>query len=394
MTYSIAGRIIDFTDDPACMQHAEFLALAGDVLAKHASGSLSGSEYAVVLRGKSISRRYPIFDKIATVLSAHYFQEHADTLHPRIREVAAVHLKKACQEFKVAVPAKVAAYAKTARNVINNSVLLDELDPIPQPLAISKSARFQQMINFWEDKFRLMHPAERSEKAAMLFEAAGKQASLLPESARDYVPKERIGELFAPTVRARISIAQSRGDKTASTEYSELLTMVDPAKPKEAAEMLSTMDRKHNMAHMYGNISDPYQAVYGRLLKIADDDNDDDKKENELGLNYKLLTLAAESPDNIHSVLSASGLDALRRDPVGTFKRLPKPVQEFLLAEFDAHLRRNQDMPVSSRVSKETVEAMTKKLRSGAYEYAYPEPPLHPEKHHYPVSTYEPISKD
>jgi len=395
MAYSIAGHIIDFTDDPACMQNAEFLALTGGTTEKYASGDLGNADYAVILRGQTKHCRYPVFDKIATVLSAHYFQDRAEQLHPHIRVVAAYHIKKACAQFGVAVPSQVARYAQVDTPLETNVLYLADMPPFTANAPV-KTASLERMIAFWDGNYRDMTPKERSDKAAQLYKVAG-SLERLPASAVNYVPTTKVGTLFVPAIRQRVRLMERRGDKTAALEYSEIVKTVETLPPEDIATLLSTIDSKHKVAAMYGDVADPYLAVYGRLGKVAKEHDADDARSDDsdkTGLRYKLETLAAEAnPYSYHNVLSEAGIREFRKDPVGTFSRLPKIVQDNLLADFEAHLRKHKDMPVTSYRSAEQIERETEALRSGQY-------PHHPivehnrKAHKFPKQVIEKIVKD
>lgn len=393
--YSIAGRIIDFTDDPECMGNAEFLALIGGT-EKYASCTGAERDYAVVLRGQDRHYRFPIFDKVATVLSSQYFNDRVEDLHPYIRVVAAYHIKKACQEFGVAVPEQVSRYSQVPQPFTSNVMYLEDM-PDHQQVEIVKTAQQEvdAMVDFWNDNLRHMTPAERTEKATMLVNMPGAKLAALPKTVTDYAAKPHVGTLFKTALDQRARLV-SRHDKAAALEYAEVLHAADEMAPADVAKLLGAADTKFKLAHLYGKIADPYLAVYGDLYKAAESAPEND----DMGLRYKLETIAAESNGyKYHSILSESGAKEFVKDPLGAFKRLPKIVQDFLLADFEAHLRKNKEMPVNSYMSDTQIKKRTEEMRNGDYGSHSPEPydPVAVKKERenakYPKMVNEPVTK-
>lgn len=362
--YSIAGRIIDFTDDPIIMASPEFRALlSGNV--KHASASGDDSEYAVVLVGKDRHRRYPIFDKLAAITSATFFDEHAEQLHPYIRVVAAWHIKKACELFQLPVPAEVERYSRVDAPLTTNELQLQLLrDPSPIKLA-ELADPLDRMVDFWQVNRRRMTFAEMSKKASHIVKLAGKKQ--LPSEIVDYAAKPKIGSLFALAIKQRQGAVKH--DKVAVEEFTQILKTASTDKPEVAITMMTALDEKHHLRGQYGrSLFDPYMAAYGAFYKTAEK-NTEPVELDDKGLVYKLQTLAAESNlDHYHNILSETGLRNFRKDPVGTFQKLPKEVQDAMIADFDAHLeRQNKAMDIKADVSKERLKLYTKDINEGKY---------------------------
>lgn len=390
MAYSIAGKIIDFTDDCECMMHPEFSALIGGN-SKYASCDGAESDYAVVLVGQTAHRRYPIFDKVATVLSARYFESQADNLHPVIRQVAATHIKRACAEFGVTLPAAVNQHA--VDGLRSNRLLLAKLPAYEAVPAATDNQKLASMLQFWENNYARMTPAERHEKANRLAAMPGVKLASLPRSAADYVTRETVGPLLESALRQRAAYVTKLGHTDAALEYAEVLRAVGTVQPVKIAELLSAVDAKHHVDGLYKHLLDPYRAVFGSLGKEASVAEDD----SEHALRYKLETLAAETAGSYSDVLSESGKAEFAKDPVAFYKRMPKAVQEFLLSDYENRLRRHKDMPVRPHASEESIERMTAANRRGDHDApAIPVSVGHKQERRaakYPKMINEPISK-
>lgn len=363
--YKIAGKTIDFSDDPRFMEDAEFRARFGPVLDFEKHAEMPKSSFALVLDGLIEHRRFPVHNKVACQFSTSYFAKTHTRLHPVFQVVAATHLKKACDLHGIEVPDEVSRLVSD--EVLSNTVNLRKLgndDVVPA----TAEDQFCKMADWWLNNERHMTLDEKNQKADRLVkEAKALNLEIVNPRILSYTTKEKIGPRFKLAVETRARICDKLDMQDAGVEYREMVRDIGPSMTKEAVERLFVMDEKYGLKDYYTRIPDPYIAVYGLrkeaqdMKKIADD---------EMALRYKLDSVAAQSPEYIEG-LSHDGVQQFRQDPYGTFKSWPKPMQDYMLAKFDRQLKdaENAEAGFQSGVTDAELKLRTKNLRNGEHEW-------------------------
>lgn len=358
--FKIAGRIIDFTDDPEFAENPEKRALYGDQLFLEKHAAFDNGHFALVLKGHSEHKRFPLYSKTATELSITHLSTCGSDLPEVFRKVAATHLCKAAKHFQVEFPASLTGLVDNA--IKTNVIDLEKVAEDKGALEVDPADYLQKMARWWLQHEREMTLDERNEKADMLVKKADAFGyDVVDPRILAYSSKNRVGPLFKLAVKQRRQIMQDLGKKEAALEIDELFSDITVDKPRDAVERLKVYDSKHKLAAYYGRIQDPYRAVYVTDLEKSADDR-------TMGLQYKLQTIAAEG-HHLGSVLSREGQDRFKADPVGVFQELPKVVQDYILAKFDEHLRRNNQPMIAEHTNTAAIRKRVENLRAGKPEY-------------------------
>lgn len=361
----IAGRTLDWTDDPQVFGSADFRAMVADSLDLEKLAALPDEAYALILVGRSAHRRFPVHTKIAAAVSATYFDRTCEQqLDPEMRVVAAWNLKQACQRFALPAPSNVVKYATVA---VPNTLPMEVIAYRQLPLVTTQYDRMQQ---WWFDQASRMTPMEKAAKAEQL-EAFRSQHGLsaLPSAIASYLPGIKLSHVFDSMVKERVDYLVPR-DATAAREYVELAALLDRSNCKFAGEAIYNLDVKHKLQHNT-RLTDPVKAA--NAVKGAADAPAKVKPSpfTELGLDYTLTTIATESP-SLHNVLSSAGVDAFRANPTRFFAELPAEVQAYILKDFEHHLmRKNPENPLQDSVSKERLELANQLFDQGRGVDAY-----------------------
>lgn len=357
--FKIAGKIVDFTDDPSFSENAEIRALLGDQLFLEKHASLSNGSFALVLKGHSEHKRFPLYTKLAATLSIMHLQKHGADLPEIFRKTAATHLAKAAKFYGIECPQEVAKLADAA---ITSNVV--DLEKIADTKVAGPNGEDQLtvMANWWLNNEREMSADERNEKADMLVKKADALGyDVVEPRILAYTSKDRVGPLFKLAVKQRRQIMTDLSQKEAALELDALFEDITIDRPRDAVERLKVYDSKYKLAGYYGRIQDPYRAVYTTdLSKEADD--------RTHGLQYKLQTIAAEGT-HLGSVLSSDGIKRFQADPVGVYQELPKVVQEYILAKFDERMREGNLPLLSRHTNKAAIRKRVENLRAGRSEY-------------------------
>lgn len=359
--FKIAGSIIDFTDDPRFAENAEFRALFGDqlVLEKHAS--LSNGHFALVLRGHSDHKRFPLYNKIAAALSILHLKDYGKDLPEIFKKVAATHLQKAAKAYDLNFPAELAKLVDGS--ITTNTIDLEKIPEVKQAAAETDEEKLAAMANWWVNNEREMTLDERNTKANILVKKADALGyDVIEPRILAYNDKDRVGPLFKLAVKQRRQIMSDLGKKEAALEVDELFSDITVDHPRDAVERLKVYDSKYKLAsyYSYGRILDPYRAVYTTSAPAKE------AHDRTLGLQYKLQTMAAEGGD-LHAVLSRDGIERFKSDPVGVYQDLPKIVQDYIMAKFDSRMK--EPTVVNPHESSAMIRKRTSNLRAGISEY-------------------------
>jgi len=355
--YKIAGKVIDFTDDAKLASDPEYRALVDEHVHFSRHSELPDSDFALVLNGLERHGKFPIYNKVATALSLKWFDKHAEEIHPFFRAVASHFLEKAAAEYGLAVPETIREFA--VQGVTDNRLDLRQMADDSLVESMDKTSRLERMERFWLNNEREMTLEERNTKADKVASCAAELTVPVHPRIWEYVTKTAIGPKFRAAVEQRIKTAVQLENQDAADEFKAAFEGVKGA--KEAAQILRTLDIKHELLKYYPRMTDPFQAAYGGTQQV--------KHATDTGLRYKLETLAAQHDHELSSVLSREGLDQFRKDPVGTYQSLPPLVQQYIMAKFDHEMEEQKDALVNNHESKAKLKKRVSNLRAGKREY-------------------------
>ena len=355
--YKIAGKRIDFLDDPKLASSAEFRALTDVHLHSARHKDLPDGDFALVLQGVDRHPKFPVYNKVAASISLADFGEHADALHPFFRAVAATFLKKAAVEYGLEVPEAVLTFS--LEGVTDNRVNLRQMADDTLVERMDKSARLDRMEKFWLNNERQMTLEELNEKANKVVKLAGDVGCTVHPRIWEYATKSQVGPRFKAAVIQRTKVAHQLNKPEAVVELTEAIKGIKTA--SEAVNVLRTLDDKYGMRQYYGSMTDPYLAAFGGHTQV--------KQATDVGLRYKLETLAAQSDHEMTGVLSGEGLRRFRLDPVATYNELPQIAKDYIMAKFDHEMKEEQTQGFRHHESESQLKKRVDNLQKGKREY-------------------------
>jgi len=322
----LAGKILDFTDDPDFINDRRKMAMIeGRLLPFEKHASLPNEAFALLIEGRTgLFRRYPIYSKTATAVSTAYFDETHGSLHPELQQATAVKLAEACKYFGLEVPASFAKIAEKSVPQFDRIVRASDLSDTEHATYFSKKAALQSLQRQYEDRFREMTNEERVERATTLCKIAKQLHVDMPIRVVDYAEKTTFGPLFKKAVDDRARFMEvSRGDKVAAFE---LRSMMKSASPKEAVSLMEAFDIKHRLADNYSNLVDPVRAVYG-AQKMAFQAMGTPKDDIRA---YTFQTIILQYEKDLRRTLTERGLSSLKADPDKFYRNASPAVKKML----------------------------------------------------------------
>jgi hypothetical protein len=258
----LAGRIIDFNDDPRFVTDLRAQGLYGQELVDIANlEKLPDSSFAVkIASGGHTHRRYPVYNRTATQLSATYLGAAADQgLEPEIFKVAAYHIKEACERFGLEVP----GVAKDATDPGTRAVELTSA-PTQGFKSVEKVAEYAQ--DRIAREFDRLGPERRTMAVQALVKAAGHD-SIDRHMLWDYVPKAHLGPSFVRGMKAREVLVKRASEARSSLIgplFDELIEDIQSMDAREAPRALGQFDKLAELDKRYKDgLPDPYQTCWG-----------------------------------------------------------------------------------------------------------------------------------
>lgn len=335
--FKIAGRVLDFYDDPEFIGSTRAQRLLGRHLVPiEAIHKLADENFAaVIVTPTGRVRRWPVFNKIATMLSGAYFCRVRDELPEELRKTAAYHLQKAHAKFGAAVPSGLdEPVASRPDRIVDVSPPSDE-SRLPPLDWMAKAA--QQ--DFLENLGRYA-PQERFVRANQIFGLFAKAASSLDASADDfkeravdlvldprvwdYVEKEHAGPYFPEEVKTRHHMLKHGSNQALADTFVGILKNAKGAGLRKFAEALYRFDKMAELDSRYDRgLRDPFLAVFGGLTmqKLG-------APAEEL-LKWKLQTLCREGRE-LGKIFEPVFLSKFQNDPEKTYREAG-PVEKRIL---------------------------------------------------------------
>jgi hypothetical protein len=266
----LAGRIIDFNDDPRFVSDLRAQGLYGHELVDiDKLEKLPDSAFAVkIASGGHTHRRFPIHNKTATLLSAQYFDAARqddvpghEQLPAEIAKVAGWHIGQACERFGLDWP-------ETAKGSVDPGTtavtLVDEGVPAGfatlDKLAEHTHGRIAQAFDH-------MQPEQRFIAVNELVKVANHEA-ITDRDLWDYVPKAHLGPNFVQGMKDRETLVKRAGQGQrsllAGPLFDELSGDLREADPVEAPRLLGQFDKLAELDLKYKDgLPDPYQTCWG-----------------------------------------------------------------------------------------------------------------------------------
>jgi hypothetical protein len=283
--FKVAGRVLDFYDDPDFIAHIAARQL--DLVPLEKVGALTDRDFAVkIATPHGEVRRWPVYNKTATALSGRYFCEVADALPENLRNAAGWFLKRAHLRHDLNLPFGLAGVFPRPESGFVTLENEPELQPIDHQF-LAKSAQ----EDFLSTMGRLT-PRERFDHANKLFKVASSTGSGLDNRIWDYVEKEKHGPWLRGELRDRHTLVKEGTTPHLADTFLEVMQEAVNAGPGAILESLATFDKLAGLDARYDDgLRDPFLAVYGGLSMEKLGGKDEDIRA------WKLKTLATKGTE-------------------------------------------------------------------------------------------------
>ena len=363
--FKIAGRVLDFYDDPDFVNNMRAQRLFGAVLPPlERVHEIPDGGFAIkIATANGPVRKWPIFNKVATMLSGRYFCAVQQDLPDELRTAAAFNLKEAHLKFGAALPPglDVPMFQQNTREV--SIVPPADQIPAPSPAFLAKMAETEYL-----ERVGKMNPEERFEvanKIFNLFKLAGRED--LDQRVWDYVEKERVGPFLKRAVADRAAILTGSSDYRHAELFKQLMGGLGVAEPIKVAHALHQFDKIAELDARYdAGLTDPFFAVFGGMTMTKTGSVESDIRK------WKFATLCIEGRA-LGKIFDPLFVSQFQNDPEGTYAKagpVEKKILNGLLAKIPApaqsHLSMKAMQPKESDVPLErAVQEFKKKLTGG-----------------------------
>lgn len=306
--FKVAGRVLDFYDDPDFVPQISARGL--DLVPLEKVGGLSDRDFAVkiaTLNGDV--RRWPVYNKTATALSGRYFCEVADSLPENLRNAAGYFLKRAHLRHDVSLPYGLAGvFPRPSSGYVALEEGSDEVTPL-SPSMLFKSAQ-QDFLSIMS----ALTPKERFDRANKLFKVASVTGEDLDKRVWDYVEKEKHGPYLRDELRDRHTLVKEGTNQHLADTFLRIMSDVTQGSPQEVTEAIETFDKLAGLSGRYDKgLRDPYLAVYGGLSMEKLGARDEDIRE------WKLKTLATKGRE-LEKIFDSAFVSRFVNDPKRTLE--------------------------------------------------------------------------
>lgn len=260
--FKLAGAVVDMYDDPDfhSSESAQDLIKEGHLIPLEEVPKLQDRDFAVkILTKAGAHRKFPVFNKVATVLSGRYFEEIEDGLPEEIRQIAGFFLKQAHERFSIDLtPSLLEEYEIPEHNEV---VYTPEEDDgrIRSTEVVVKLAQYSFL-----EHHRSMTPLEKVAKAIEIDRAIRSCGEVVTEQeVWDYVPKEEYGQGVEDMLRQRADLIKEAGTKVAAA-FDEILKEFAKMSAFEGPFLIHQFDKTAGFDYRYGlgGIEDPFYGAW------------------------------------------------------------------------------------------------------------------------------------
>lgn len=361
--FKLANQVLDAYDDTQRL-HLKKLALLNPkiyMMTPDELSKLADDDFALSVITKKANKlnKFPVNSYDNTWLSNQYFQETHYRLPKEAAQVAAFHIKKACEKHNITALSAVEGMAKEA-----SSNVFYEKD-LPAGAAItrtstpdlSKFAQVQQIcdndtfakyafatpghvkmaVRYFEEFCDKMPLEHRHKYAAAIQRRAGdlhmgKQPGRVAKYASD---------IYSSHVEAHIRSRMSLLD-VAEPSLKEALNKVAAAKatmiPADFAKLLHQFDKHAKLDRYYGAyLTNPYEATFA--VQVNPNAQPIFKSASFSALTPDVvMKIASEKYAKIKEYFGASVADSLKKEGAAVFESLPNDAKEIIAGIADGSL--------------------------------------------------------
>jgi len=356
--FKIAGRVLDFYDDPSFSTNVKAQELFGTKLVPlEKAASLPDSAFAVKISTENGDvRKWPIYNKTATALSGAYFSDVMDSLPENLRNAAGYLLKQAFVKQGMKLPSKLnEPFPRTESDCVK---LAEDSSRMLAPDT-------KGLVEFAQERFigemSGLSPEDRFSQANELFTLCKKAGVEVDARVWQYVEKDHSGPYLKEEIEARHLLVKS-ANETMGEAFLSTLAEMKGVGLKKFAEALRAFDRMSGMDEKYDNgLRDPFLAIYGGMME---------KEADRAGdiTDWKLKSLVMKGKE-LSRIFEPTFVNRFLNDPAGTLKtagplekrilsylleKIPSPplgaIKSDLLTKFDQGGPKKVDFPLRGTV--------------------------------------------
>jgi len=357
----LSNQILDVYDD---VMHEGIRKVAAlnpqiSVMTPSERSSLKDRDFALTVITKKASKlnKFPIHNPDDTWLSNHYFEMNSHKLPEGAAKVAAFHIKKACEKYKIEPARAVKLLAKEASsNIFFESDNLQPAQKLIEPdltkiaavedvannhthaqYAMATPAHVKVASEFFEKQAAKMPPDLRHKYAAAIQIRARelgmpKQAGLVGKYASDHY-----SPLVDAHLRSRASLLET-ADPTLRGTLEKIAKLKTELSPSQFAQSLHAFDKKAKLDRYYGgHLTDPFLATFGK------------EPDPYAGFRYKTASDRSLTAEELRSIIGSrfdkiaeyfgrQVAEEMRKDPIAIFDSLPNDAKEMIASFGDGTL--------------------------------------------------------
>ncbi|NDC22528.1 MAG: hypothetical protein EBZ49_00135 [Proteobacteria bacterium] len=358
--FKIANQVLDAYDD---VDHKILRKVAKldpkiYLMSNDERQKLSDNDFALSVITKKASKlnKFPVDTYDNAWLSNQYFNETHLRLPKEAAEIAAYHIKKACEQHEIETTPAVEGMAKEAYSNVyyegdltsndkTQKVVDVDLSKFAEVEKISDSYTFAQyafptqahvkLANMYFDKYAEAMPLEvRHGYASNLQKRAGELGINLKGKISKYA-----ANAYGAHVNAHLSSRKSLlevADPKYAAALEKLGHMKDSLSPSEFAKLLHGFDKRAGLDKYYGGyLLNPYEATFA---------NQHNPSYEYKSASYNSLSadmigkISSEKYAKIKEYFGSSVADALKKEGAPVFESLPNDAKEIIAGIADGSL--------------------------------------------------------
>lgn len=292
--YKLANQVLDVYDDLNFEMLKKIANLDSKVYVRTAEerAELQDIDFALSIITKRASKlnKFPVANKDDTWLSNQYFDRTSQRLPKVAAEIAAYHIKKACDEYDIKTTPSVEGLSKTANSNVYVEDDTTKLNPvrISKHVDLSKFAEVKKIsenythaqyamatptevkiASYYFDEYHKKIPLDQRHKYAEAIQRRAKELGM--EEIRGKVRKyscEKYGSGVEAHLRKRASLLEI-ADPKFSFALDKLAKMRKELDASQFAKVLHGFDKKAGLTKYYGGyLKDPYETTFdGQMVK-------------------------------------------------------------------------------------------------------------------------------
>lgn len=361
--FKLSNQVLDVYDDVS-KSHLRKLASINSnisVMTMEERNQLPDDDFALSVITKKAAKlnKFPVEAHDNTWLSNQYFAETFNRLPKTAAEIAAYHIKKACERFEIEPTAPVKEMAKEA----STNIYLEE--DIPESAKVTKTeevdltkfAQVQQIgDNYTTAQYTMSTPAhvkiaahyfdENYKKIPL--EYRHKYAAAIQKRAKELGMKARKGKVckyasdtYNAQLDAHLSMRRSilqAADPKFSEGLQKMAGMKEKMQPMEFAKLLHEFDKRAGLTKYYDStLTDPYDATMAEAPANPWASYQFKTASRTLSAD-EIVKVSHKKYAKIKEYFGSSVADSLKKEGIPIFDSLPMDVKETIVHIADGSL--------------------------------------------------------